>query len=318
MKKLFKFIGYLILLVIFLVLCGLTFLFVKFPAKEPAPDVKVEITPERVQHGEYLVQHVTGCLSCHSQRDETIYSGPPTPGTEGGGQVFFDDPQVGRVSAPNITPAALSDWTDGEIIRAMTSGVSRDGRPLFAVMPYDRFSKLSQEDGYAIVAYIRSLKPVKNTPPPTALKFPLNLIVRTMPHPGHFQSAAPADRGEYLTTVGHCQFCHTPVDEHEQSIDSLKFSGGHDFGTPGHPIRSINLTPDMETGIGNWTKDQFITKFKRFATTDASSIRVEKGQPNTVMPWIEFSGMKEEDLGAIFDYLMKQKPIRHEVQRFGG
>lgn len=316
MKKLLKIIGYLILFVLVLLLGGLTFMFVKFPKKEAPENVKVEITPERLERGDYLVNHVVGCLACHSMRDETTYTAPPVPGMEGAGSVFVEDPGLGRVTASNITPAALSGWTDGEIIRAMTSGISRDGRPLFAIMPYQRFSHLTQQDGYAIVAYIRSLKPVKHDIPPTELKFPLNLIVRTMPEPGHFKTSE-GDRGEYLTTVGHCVFCHTPVDEHEKSIESMKFAGGHDFGKPGHPVRSVNITPDPETGIGNWTKDQFITKFKRFDSPDARNIRVEKGQPNTVMPWFEFSGMTEEDLGAIYDYLMKQKPVHNKVERFG-
>lgn len=318
MKTLLKIVGYLILAVVVLLLGGLTFLFVKFPKKEPAPDVKVEITPGRVQRGEYLARHVTGCIHCHSDRDDTIYSSPSVPGMEGRGSVFLEAPELGRVSTPNITPARLAEWTDGEIIRAMTSGVSRDGRPLFAIMPYSRYSHLTREDGYAIIAFIRSLKPQQSNVPPTELKFPLNLIVRTMPQPGHFQTSSVVDKGEYLATVASCAFCHTPVDDHEQSIESMKFAGGHNFGTPGHPVRSVNITPDPETGIGNWTKEQFITKFKRFDTPEARGIRVEKGQPNTVMPWIEFSGMTEEDLGAIYDYLMKQKPIHNKVERFGG
>ncbi len=103
-------------------------------------------------------------------------------------------------------------------MRAVTEGVSRDGRPLFPLMPYENFRTMAPDDLEAIVAYVRSLKPIAITPPTpvTKINFPLNLIVRTMPGP-----AAPAKRPDpdhqshracemCVTTMASCAHCHTP------------------------------------------------------------------------------------------------------------
>jgi hypothetical protein len=89
----------------------------------------------------------------------------------------------------------------------------------------------------------------------------------------------------------------------------MDFAGGHDFGH----VRSANITPDLLTGIGNWSKSDFIGRFHGFAG-GAPSIR--PGDDNTVMPWTMFAGMTDEDLGAIYDYLRTVKPVRHAVDKW--
>jgi len=97
----------------------------------------------------------------------------------------------------------------------------------------------------------------------------------------------------------------------------MKFAGGHSFEVNNHGIsRSVNITPDPETGIGKWTKEEFISRFQRFRSPDAARIAVPKGKPNTVMPWTLFAGMTDEDLGAIYDYLQTVPPIKHKVEKF--
>jgi hypothetical protein len=256
---------------------------------------------------------VTGCIDCHSVRNAKFYSQPVVPGTEGQGSIFIKDPGFGVLVAPNITSAALHDWSDGEILRALTGGVNRRGKALFPIMPYREFAAMSREDLYSVIAYLRTLAPKLSLLPKTHLKFPLNLIVRSMPRPAPVREDAPANHGEYLATIAGCRSCHTLPDEHRNKVTGMDFAGGMEFRLGDEfVVRSANITPDEETGIGKWSRDQFISVFKRYESADLRHIPVEKG--NTVMPWTVFSGMTTEDLGAIYDYLRTVKPVRQKIE----
>lgn len=306
-------------LVVGAALGGLYYVKTQLPNVGPPPDSRVAGTPEQIARGRYLAHHVTVCLECHSTRDWTHFSAPPIPGTEGkGGEVFSEAAGFpGTLVAPNITPAALSHWTDGEIIRAFTSGVTKDGDPLFPLMPYRTYRFLMIEDAEAIVAYLRTLRPIDHKPPRSVLHFPTSLLVRTMPQAYH--PPAPIDRsdtvgyGKYLTTIAGCVTCHTPHIQ-RQPIAGMQFAGGFQFVLPsGKVVQSANITPDMETGIGHWQKQYFTSRFKQFA--NATQIPLQDGM-NTVMPWTMYAGMTDEDLNAIYAYLQTVPPVRNAVNRF--
>ena len=322
MRKFFRVLGIVVGSLAVLVIIGLIYFNMSFPKAEKVPIVKVEITPERVSRGGYLVRHVVGCLDCHSERDWTKYAGPIIPGTEGKGGEEFDaeDGVPGVVYAKNITPAALGSWTDGELIRAITTGVSKDGTALFPIMPYGDFNYLRQEDLYAIVAYLRTLKPVQDTIPERHLVFPMNLIVKTIPfssyNPGPpINSSDTVAYGEYLTTIATCSGCHTQLDK-GVPIKGMDYAGGMAFNFPGGVVRSANITPDDETGIGKWTKEQFVQYFKAFSSDSSHDIHVEPNQYNTVMPLTSFGEMTDQDLGAIYAYLRTLTPVHNQVVRF--
>lgn len=324
MKTFLKVVGILVGVVILVVIGGLIYLNTAYPDVEEPKDVKIEYTVDRIARGEYLANHVAVCIDCHSERDWTKFSGPIKPGTEGmGGDVFSEQMGFpGNIYVRNITPAALSSWSDGELIRAITCGVRKNGDPLFPMMPYTNFNQLSQEDLYSIVAYIRSLKPIQNNVPETELNFPLNLIVRTMP----LKTYTPAkevdksnsiEYGKYLTTIASCAECHTQSVE-GQPVEGMHYAGGQEFDLgPMGIVRTANLTPHAETGIGNWTKEQFINRFKEsLPDSNSSFIPVKAGEFNSIMPWIMYAGMSEQDLGAIYDYLRTLKPVYNKVEKF--
>ncbi|MCG3121614.1 MAG: Alcohol dehydrogenase (quinone), cytochrome c subunit [bacterium] len=319
MKKFFKILGGIVLGLVVLLGAGLVYFFSAFPKVGPASDLKVEPTPEKIARGKYLANHVSVCIDCHSTRDFNYYSGPVVPGTEGkGGEEFRD--AAGTFYPRNITPAALGNWTDGEIVRAIVSGIDKDGKALFPMMPYPIYSQLAQEDVEAIVAYLKTLPAISNEVPKSKLNFPLNLIVRTIPQPYKPQPApSPADtiaNGKYLSIVAGCQFCHTPVDGKGQPLPGMDFAGGQEFKFPwGAAVHSANITPEMDTGIGAWEKADFIGRFKEYADSTQSHIAIAKDGDNTVMPWTMYAGMTEDDLGAIFSYLRTVKPVRHEVEK---
>ena len=294
-----------------------------FPKADPPYNIRVSGTPEQIARGRYLANHVTVCLECHSTRDWAHYSAPPLPGTEGkGGEVFPETAGFpGTLIAPNITPTALGDWTDGEIIRAFTSGVNKNGDPLFPLMPYRAYRNLMPADIESIVAYLRTLAPIDHIPPRSKLNFPMDLIVRTMPEPYKLPKSIdrsdPIAYGKYLAAIAGCATCHTPHDQKQRvPIEDMQFAGGFQFRLPsGKSVQSANITPDGETGIGHWQKESFIGRFRQFAGENAKHILLQDGM-NSVMPWTMYAGMTDEDLSAIYDYLRTVAPIRNAVERF--
>jgi mono/diheme cytochrome c family protein len=200
------------------------------------------------------------------------------------------------------------------LIRAFTAGVNKDGEALFPIMPYPKYARLAREDVEAIVAYLRTLPPVNHTVPERRLPFPLPLVVRTMPKPAAFRALPPkTDRvayGEYLTNAAVCADCHTPIDDTGTPLPGRDFAGGTEFKLPnGGVSRPPNITPDAGTGIGTWTEEQFVQRFKAWEHTEPRPLSPSEQRQNTLMPWIYYAGMTEEDLGAIYAYLRTVKPV---------
>jgi mono/diheme cytochrome c family protein len=310
---------YLLILVLLLAGGGFAYLFLALPHSAPPASLQVPRTPERIARGQYLSRHVVGCSDCHGERDWTRYSAPQMRDREGHGGMSFPI-GVGKLYAPNITPARLSTWTDGEVLRAMTSGVSKDGSPLFPFMPYDAYRQMSREDAEAIIAFIRTLPSVARDVPRSQLKFPFNLLVRTMPSPAPplpEKAPDPSDRlayGRYLTTLAICVTCHTKM-ERGQPVPGMAFAGGLKFTTRSGGVQySANITPDPGTGIGRWTMAQFVDRFKTVADADEASLALN-GRQNTEMPWRDYGGMTKADLEAIFTYLQSVPAVRHAVER---
>jgi len=320
MKFLLKITGGLVALVVVVALGGVAYLMLAFPNVPPAATVTLEPTPDRLARGKYLSDHVTGCTSCHSERDWTRFSGPVKLDRIGvGGQEFLLG-GAGAVYAKNITPAAIGSWTDGELQRAVTAGVSKDGTPLFPLMPYLHFGAMAADDMHAILAYVRSWQAIESQVKPRALTFPMSLIVRTIPAAGAPQPRpSPDDKvayGKYVTAIALCSDCHSPIDDRGQPLPGMSFAGGLEFMETGYRVRSANITPDADTGIGSWTEQQFIDKFKAFETPSNAVLSEAERRQNTVMPMISYAGMTREHLAAIFAYLRTQAPVVNRVAKF--
>lgn len=283
--------------------------------------ITIVASPEGIENGRYLANYVTGCMDCHSSRDWTRFGGPiKKDGFGGGGEVFNQDMGFpGAFYAPNITPYALKDWTDGELLHAITTGVAKDGRALFPLMAAHRFGRMDRKDIYDIIAYIRTLAPVANDVPRSKADFPVNFFINTMPKPAAFQERPqPEDTkrfGAYLVNAAGCVDCHS---EHSNGrlVEGTEFGGGMAFHMPTGVVRAPNITFDQATGIGKWNKAAFIARFKLYDTANNHSSKVEQGSMNTTMPWTVFGGMKESDLGAIYDFLAGVKPIKNDVIKF--
>jgi len=310
----------LIIVVVFVSMLG--YIKVALPNIEAAPVLKVEATPERIARGEYLANHVSVCIDCHSTRDWSRFSGPPTPGTLGkGGDVFdqkFGFPGV--YYAKNITPEGISRYTDGELFRTITTGVSKEGRAMFPVMPFHYYGQMDEEDIKSIIAYIRTLAPIKSQVPESKSDFPMNFVINTIPHKANFTKLPPKtdviNYGKYLTNAASCVECHSRF-EKGSMVAGTEFGGGREFPFPdGSIVRAANISSDEETGIGGWDDETFVSIFKAHSDSATLNTKLNPGDFNSIMPWTMFGKMNEDDLKAIFAYLKTVKPIQNEVVKF--
>ena len=321
MRKIIKIAGILIAIIIVAIAGLLVYVKAALPNVGAPSVITIDATPEHIKRGEYLANHVTLCVDCHSQRDYSYWSAPLVPGTFGkGGEAFTQAMGFpGKFYARNISPSHLSNWTDGEIYRTITTGVDKNNKAIFSIMPWDNYGKMDPEDIKDIIAYIRTLSPQTNEPPKSDPDFPMNFIINTLPH-----KASPAKRppvsdtlayGAYMLNASGCGVCHTK--QEKGKITGEPFAGGFEFGFPdGSKAFSANITPDKETGIGNWDEAAFVNKFKQYTDSNYRPAKLKDGDPQTLMPWRMYAGMDSTDLKSIYTYLKTVKPVNNQIEHW--
>lgn len=289
------------------------------PRARPAPVVTAPTSPEAIARGKYLVSHVTACLGCHSPVQEDRPGDPPVEGKLGAGRDFGDwGPQVPfHLRAPNLTPdkeTGIGAMTDGEILRGMREGIGRDGRALFPQMPYKTYAKtLSDDDALAIIAYLRTLTPIKNDPGRTEIKFPVSMFIRGAPQPlGASAPSAPAPtdklaRGRWLLDVCSCHDCHDSVDAKMRKLPGKALAGGMKFPLPNGKGFAVapNITSDKATGIGAYEDDDLRRAFDEG--------KGKAGRFLYVMPWSYYGGMTKDDKEALIVALREVAPVSNAV-----
>jgi len=275
----------------------------------------------KIKRGDYLVNAVANCMHCHADRDFTKFSGPTVPGTEGKGG------QRKGVFVSNITPTVLGNWTDQEIERAITNGITNVGDTLFFTMPYMSYKYLTKYDAESIVTYLRTLKDLPDSVPKRNLdhlqpgrltslyhEFYSNDIYQTL---DQSQPDEELLKGKYLVTIAGCVACHTNLDVKLLAFkrDSI-LAGGQLSNKPGNnfKVTSANITPDTTTGIGAWTEDMFLAKFKSYRGKEAYDY--DPGKYNSEMPWTIFANMTDDDIKSIYKYLRTIKPIKNKVTKW--
>lgn len=318
-KKIF---GGLLIVFLLIALAAVGYIKLFLPNVGAAPVMKIEHTAARVARGEYLANHVTICIDCHSKRDWTRFSGPPTEDSKGMGGELFDQKFgfPGTYYAKNITPEGISRYTDGELFRVITTGVNKDGKAMFPVMPYHYYGQMDEEDINSIIAYIRTLKPIKNIVPESVSDFPMSIIINTIPEKATLTKMPVktdvVNYGKYLVNAAACKECHTQF-EKGKLIAGTEFGGGREFPFPdGSMVRSGNITPDNATGIGSWNEEQFLGRFHSRSDSTTLARKLQPGEFNSIMPWTMYGRMTDEDLKAIYAFLKTVAPISNNVQKF--
>nr|MBO2513716.1 cytochrome C [Gammaproteobacteria bacterium] len=263
-----------------------------------------DVDEDLLARGEYLMNSIVACGNCHTPRDE---NGNLIDDLELAGAFVIEEPAF-RAYAPNITPdveTGIGSWTDEQIIRAVREGIRPDGSVMGPPMAYPFYRDISDRDMRAIVAYLRSVKPVRNEVPRSTYRIELppnwGPPVGSVPEPDKNDKVA---YGRYLThTLGHCTDCHTPLVEGRHDFSRIG-AGGNLFPQPfGQPWNALaaNITQHPELGIGRWTDDEI----KRAITQGISR------DGRQLLPFMGFQfyeNITDEDLDAIVAYLRTLPP----------
>jgi mono/diheme cytochrome c family protein len=236
------------------------------------------------------------CASCHT-------ADPAMP-FAGGKRI---DTPFGAVYSPNLTPdrdTGIGAWSEADFRRALREGVSPTGSRYYPAFPYPYFTKLTRQDLAAIRAYLTTLTPFRNSPPPPKLYWPLNyrVVMRAWDslffRPGIFQpdqqKSAEWNRGAYLVNgAGHCGACHTPKDVFGADRHGHAFGGGL---VQGWFAPRLDSAP--RSGLKSWSVDDIVEYLAsgRNGRSHADGLMAEVVVAST-------SRMSDADVHAIAVYL---------------
>jgi mono/diheme cytochrome c family protein len=275
-------------------------------------DGKAQSPAER---GNYLVNTIMACGNCHTPRNA---SGESIADRAFSGGLTFTTP-VFIVTAPNITPdveTGIGSWSDAEIKQALVEGIRPEhghlaGVPLAAIMPANFYKALLPDDLDAIVAYLRTIKPVRSEVPDPVYKAP----VHRDPYPdaeagfSPAMSTDPVRRGAYLVTIGHCMECHAARTRGVSDYKNGSGRGGRTFpplaGSPdGTPDGvAANITSDSTAGIGGWSDAEIGRAITHGVARDGHRLR----QP---MAFAYYAGLKSGDVADIIAWLRTVPPLQ--------
>jgi len=289
MKKVLKWIAIVLGVMLALLVAAFLFLFISGQSQfNKTYDVQVQPVdiPEdaaSIERGAHIAAY--NCSGCH--------------GEDYSGTAFFDDPAMGYIPSSNLTPAGpVGSYSDEDWVRAVRHGIGPDGKSLI-IMPSQATYYYSDEDLGALIAYLKSLPPVDNDLGSASIKpmtvllvrlgmfgdiFPAEIIDHDALRPPAPQPGVSAAYGEYLVNVNDCRACH-----------GSDLSGGVS-PEPGSPS-GTDLTQSGILGAYS-TAEEFIEFFRTGVTP------YNKPVDPVYMPWEHYGLMTDEELSAIFEYLI--------------
>jgi hypothetical protein len=256
----------------------------------PVPTITLSKDPAVLARGEHLTHAVLPCATaaCHGGD----FAGATEP---------IDLGPVGKLSAPNITPAGLAvAYSDGELFRLLRHGIKKDGRSV-RFMPIQDASWLPDSDVVAMISYLRTVPAVDKPNGAIAIGplgkvldrrnvFPLD-VARRIDHE-HVELAPPPaptkEYGRFLARL--CTGCH-----------GAHLSGGPIPGAPSSVPTPRNLTPDS-SGLAGWTYDDF-------AKLLDTGVRKNGQKLDPFMPLAAFSKYDDTERRALWAYLQSLSPI---------
>jgi mono/diheme cytochrome c family protein len=247
-----------------------------------------------LQRGTYLMRSIVACGNCHTPK------GPKgdIPGMELAGMAPMAKEPGFTANAPNITPdreTGIGTWTDAQIITAIREGRRPNGKIIGPPMPIALYRGLSDRDAKAIVAYLRTVKPIKNAIPDFV--YDIHLPPAYGPPVESVADVPESDKlayGAYLAgPAGHCIECHSPMGERGPDIQNNLGAGGFEFHGPWGVSVSANITP---TGLQDRTDAQIKTMITKGLRPDGSPLMPP-------MAYAYYANIKDRDLDAIIAYL---------------
>jgi mono/diheme cytochrome c family protein len=250
-----------------------------------------------VKRGDYLVNTILTCGNCHTPKGPT---GADIMDKAFSGGLSWDEPPF-KVTAPNITQdkdTGIGRWSNADIRKLLRSGVKPNGVAIATVMPTGFYEIITKKDMDAIVAYLRTIKPIKNTVPDPIYK--MQQVRQIFPGAEKpYKEAMFSDRikhGFYLATIGHCMECHTPMDKGEHLFKTRLGTGGFEFPGPWGVSVSRNITQSKEKGIGTWTDAEIKRAITQGISKDGNHLKPPMG-------FHYYANMTPEDVADIIAWL---------------
>ena len=283
----------------------------------------VPSTPARVARGRYLVSQAMSCGVCHTPRDGTSPLAPERDDRLLAGASVVWPRRGDRLWVPNLTPdveTGLGAWSDDEIMRAVRDGVARDGRLLAPLMPFSSYQFVSDEDLRAIVAYLRSVPPVRNERPfaEDQLDLPTAILVdrgarhhdpaHDVPEPNRADAIA---YGAYVMRLGHCWECHSATRRGPRDVGAQGFMAGDDRAEPLRDVGVVyarNLTPARRTGLGRYSAAEIERALRAGMRLDGAPMA-----PPMSLYSRHLAGLDEADLAALVTFLRALPPHEHDI-----
>ena len=277
---------------------------IKFEAKS---------SPESVERGKKLALML--CANCHLNEKTGKLSGK---------RMLDAPPEFGEIYSPNITQDekyGIADWSDAELLYLFRTGIKRNGQ--YAPPYMAKFPNMADEDLNAIISFLRSNDPMVVADPtrdvPSKPSFLTKLLCRfafkPFPMPAERISLPDTndiiELGEYLAHNLDCFSCHSSDFKTNNYLDPKLskgyFAGGNKpLDQKGRVKLTPNLTPDKETGIGSWSKEDFI---------QAVRYGLKKGESALTYPMMPYAQLSDKEAEAIFEYLQTIPPINNKVER---
>jgi mono/diheme cytochrome c family protein len=258
-----------------------------------------------VERGSYLVNAVMACDGCHTPRGqggvfvmEKRFSG---------GSQTWDTPKY-TVKGSNITPdrdTGIGAWSEADVKRALIDGVRPSGVPLAPQMPFAFYKILTPRDADAVVAYIRSVNPVRNEVQAPVYKAEAHaeLIPNAEKSVTEEILSDPVKRGFYLATIAHCMECHSRRPDGSQDYVGWWGKGGYDFKEAWGTARVSNITSHPTAGIGKWTDEELKRALVEGVGRDGRKFKPPMARH------IYFSRMTEPDLNALVAWVRTIPPL---------
>ena len=253
-----------------------------------------------IERGSYLMNSIVACGNCHTPHSPD----GPVLGKELAGQLVVET-ETFTAYAPNITPdteTGIGSWSDDEIIAAIRDGRRPDGTTIGPPMPFELYRDISDRDVRAIVAYLRSVPPVKSTQPKSTYSFPLPESYG--PPVTSVAETSKSDQikyGRYLVeALGHCTACHSPLVNGVPDLEHQRGAGGQPIPGPWGLAVTTNIT-SHEDGIRDYTDDEI----KRVITTGERPDGGKFGRPMAVA---YYRNITPGDLDAMVAYLRSLPP----------
>jgi mono/diheme cytochrome c family protein len=247
------------------------------------------------------MESIVACANCHTPKDPA--TGEEIEGLAYAGSFVITEPGF-TAYAPNITmdlDTGIGDWTDEQIMVGIRDGLRPDGTLIGPPMPSPFYRTMSDYDARAIVAYMRTIEPVRNVVPKSEYNIPL---------PGNYGPKVvgkddPVAYGRYVTnSLGHCTGCHTPIEKGQLDFSRTNIGGRifENIAGLGFTTVSSNITPHPVAGIGEWTDEEI----KRAITKGISRNGRELAK---AMAFPYYDNISDEDLDAIVTYLRSLPPL---------